>query len=73
MRSDLFNLVQKDYENKSKKYSNISLVSLDNFTINKNIKKISFLKIDTEGYDLEVLKGTQPIKTTTYRIYPSRN
>lgn len=54
MRSDLFSLVQKDYENKSKKYFNISLVSLDNFTI----KKISFLKIDTEGYDLEVLKGT---------------
>jgi FkbM family methyltransferase len=59
LRSDLFSLVQKDYENKSKKHSNINLISLDNFTRNKNIKKISILKIDTEGYDLEVLKGAQ--------------
>jgi len=35
----------------------VDIVSLDTFCEEMNIKKINFIKIDTEGYELEVLKG----------------
>jgi len=35
----------------------VGIDTLANFCDNTNIERISFLKIDTEGYDLEVLKG----------------
>ena len=35
----------------------IKIVTLDNFIEKKNISKIDLLKIDTEGYELNVLKG----------------
>jgi len=39
------------------KYEEVKSISLDNFVIEKCIKKIDLLKIDVEGYELEVLKG----------------
>ena len=35
----------------------VDIIDLDSFCNNNSIKKIHFLKIDTEGYELEVLKG----------------
>jgi FkbM family methyltransferase len=35
----------------------IEIISLDSFCESKKISTIDFLKIDTEGYELEVLKG----------------
>ena len=35
----------------------VEIESLDNFCRSNDVHKISYLKIDTEGYDLEVLKG----------------
>lgn len=35
----------------------VDIISLDNFCERMNINKIHFIKIDTEGYELEVLKG----------------
>ena len=35
----------------------VQLRSLDEFVADQNISNIDFLKIDTEGHDLEVLKG----------------
>jgi len=35
----------------------IKLDTIDNFCTNNNIEKINFLKIDTEGHEMEVLKG----------------
>ena len=45
--------------NKSKrtKYDYAYIKRLDKFTYQKKIKKIDILKIDTEGYELNVLKG----------------
>lgn len=36
---------------------NIELVSIDHFVAENNISKIALLKIDTEGHELNVLKG----------------
>ena len=35
----------------------ISITTLEKYCNEKKIEKIDFLKIDTEGYELEVLKG----------------
>jgi len=37
----------------------VDIQALDDFCRDSDIKSISYLKIDTEGYDLEVLKGAQ--------------
>lgn len=39
------------------KMGEVSTIRLDDFCIQKEIAKINFLKIDTEGYDLMVLKS----------------
>ena len=35
----------------------IKIISLDYYLKNNNIKFIDLIKIDTEGYELEILKG----------------
>ena len=52
-----FNLL--DFFSKKKKYQilKIKIETLDNYMDLNNINKISFLKIDTEGYEYEILKG----------------
>lgn len=37
----------------------VRVISLDNFSIDHKLERISLLKIDTEGHELEVLKGFQ--------------
>jgi len=38
-------------------YEKVKLISLDRFVEENKIKNINFIKIDVEGYELEVLKG----------------
>ncbi len=45
------------FTNKHNKLYDVETVSLTDYTMEKNIKDISFLKIDTEGHDFYVLKG----------------
>ena len=35
----------------------VKMITLDDYIIENNIKRIDFLKIDTEGYEFEILKG----------------
>jgi len=52
-----FNLL--NFFNKKKKYQilKVEITTLEDYMNLNNINKISFLKIDTEGYEYEVLKG----------------
>ena len=45
--------------NKHFKVIEVEQIKLKNYLINKNIKNIDFLKIDTEGYELQVLIGLE--------------
>ena len=56
--------VEKDVANKNtsgayqlKEKTEINIVSVDYFSLENSIEKIDILKTDTQGYDLEVLKG----------------
>lgn len=44
---------------KINKKTKVPICSLDAFTKNKKIKKIHFLKIDTQGFEMEVFKGAE--------------
>ncbi len=45
------------YKNDKLLTMNVRLRKLDSFCIENNITKIDFMKIDTEGYELEILSG----------------
>ncbi len=37
----------------------IECIELDNFVINENIKKVNFMKLDTEGFEFYILNGAK--------------
>lgn len=45
----------------TKSYSEISIITLDDFIEEKNIQRIDVLKIDTEGFEMNVLKGAKKL------------
>ena len=48
----------------------LEIISLDNYFLDNNIKKIDLLKIDTEGFEYEVLQGLQKnIKNVNYILF----
>ena len=49
----LFNRKNKDFYKEYK----IKISTLSEYIVNNNYKKIDFIKIDTEGYEYEILKG----------------
>jgi FkbM family methyltransferase len=53
---DMFHIA-KDQDDESN--VSVPLTTLDDFCAANNIQSINFLKIDTEGHDLEVLKGAR--------------
>lgn len=49
-----------NYENKNlKSTSQVKVITIDQFIRDNDIKKIDVLKIDTEGFELEVFKGAE--------------
>ena len=55
--SDRFSLKVEEVDKTSSYKETVSIEILDDFVIENKINKIDYLKIDTEGYDLEVLLG----------------
>lgn len=56
-RNSLLSANHKNFETQGGRTTSISLTSIDAFCIRENIGRINLLKTDTEGFDLEVLKG----------------
>lgn len=59
-RHDMFHLIDElivQDEKLNSVVEKVAITTIDNFCIENKIDKISYLKIDTEGEDLEVLKG----------------
>jgi len=61
--SHTFALSSEQAQNLGYPQIDVPVVALDDFFQNKGLPKIDILKIDAEGWDLEVLKGAQ--KTAT--------
>lgn len=55
--SDTNSLIHKRIGTSTEKKVHIDVVTLDSFIVKNEILGIDLLKIDTEGYDLKVLKG----------------
>jgi FkbM family methyltransferase len=45
-------------------YEKIQISTVERFCLEHSIKQVNLLKIDTEGYDLEVLKGSENLLKT---------
>lgn len=54
-------LIQENNKEYEGDYESIDVITLDEFCHSNKINAIDFLKIDTEGYDLEVLKGAKNV------------
>ncbi len=59
--STMNSLVQEGDDSEMQNTESVKLSTLDEFCKENNIEKISYLKIDTEGGDLNVLKGSKGI------------
>ncbi|SIN80770.1 FkbM family methyltransferase [Algoriphagus halophilus] len=57
-RADINSLVLENQPKNSLLIEDIEVNTLDNYIESCNIKSVDLLKIDTEGYDLNVLKGS---------------
>ena len=41
------------------RYEEVDLTTIDKFLIENNIKHVNYMKVDTEGHDLEAMKGAE--------------
>ena len=63
------NKVKLNSYKKSQKKISVNQIKLDDYVKNENINLIDILKIDTQGYDIEVLKGAKnTLKTNKINI-----
>lgn len=57
--ASMYKEVISELRNSAVEEVNIDLVAIDHFVTENNISKIALLKIDTEGHELNVLKGAR--------------
>jgi FkbM family methyltransferase len=63
-RSTLYTLNLDNISHVNASIENVDLETIDEFCHRENIPKIGLLKIDTEGHDLEILKGAEKLLST---------
>ncbi|MFT6198223.1 MAG: FkbM family methyltransferase [Nonlabens sp.] len=56
-KSDMISFNAKNNNKSSSHKETVKIETLDSFCTDNRIEKIDYVKIDTEGYDLQVLKG----------------
>jgi FkbM family methyltransferase len=56
-RTSSFAIEEHGGEEETMAHTMVNIVTIDDFAAEHNVTKIDFLKIDTEGFDLEVLHG----------------
>ncbi len=59
--ASMFPASYQNYDISLDKSQKVPMITLDNFCKKHNISQIDFLKIDVEGYEIEVLKGCQQL------------
>lgn len=59
--ASIFEEVIVDIHKAESSMHHVAVETLDQFCVNKNIDKIDFIKIDTEGNELSVLKGAKQL------------
>ncbi|MEZ4793191.1 MAG: FkbM family methyltransferase [Gelidibacter sp.] len=62
-RPSTMNSLLNNHFNSENANEHIKVLTLDSFCVSNSIEKIDLLKIDTEGFDLEVLKGASKFLT----------
>lgn len=63
-----YSCVPMQGSNPDNKYIQLPMTTLDNLTASTPFSKPDFLKLDVEGYELEVLKGAQSIMNSVEAI-----
>jgi FkbM family methyltransferase len=63
-----FFFLKKSNENSLYKEVEVEQILLSDYVQKNNIEAIDFIKIDTEGYELEVLKGAENVLKKTHYI-----
>ena len=65
LRKKFFRIKKKDLFKKVE----IKIISLDSYFYDNNLNKIDFLKIDTEGFEFEILLGLQKYKNINFILF----
>lgn len=61
LHTDVFSPSIVDIENSKGKSELIDILVLDNVLLSKGVEKVKFIKIDVEGFELNVLKGAEKL------------
>jgi FkbM family methyltransferase len=73
-RSTLLNVTKKNFEGKPKSKIKVLVKTLDSIVQESNVKGSFGIKIDVEGYELEIIKGAKKtLKKTNFVIVEARH
>ena len=57
--SSMNTLVNRNWKNDQNQHVDVTIQTIDRFLLGTKINKVDYLKIDTEGYELDVLSGAK--------------